>query len=156
MKSLPLFLHIISLHFDALSPSLFQSAYHFKIGVFILVPKVLIYCIYDTFIASEIPTTKVRFSALGKDKCQKGLNLEKTGDEEGLRSRIQSQQRWQLATCEQVHYPARAERLESTFPLLFLTISWRSRLVLLHNMHRLSCDLPQDNQPWLLPDYPKR
>ena len=40
---------------------------------------------------SEIPTTKVKFSALGTDRSQKGLNLENTGDKEGLRSRIQSQ-----------------------------------------------------------------
>ena len=52
-----------------------------------------------------------------------------------------------LATCEQVHYSSRAERLESTF----LSSSSQSpnvaASVLLHNMHRLSCDLPQDNQP---------
>ena len=42
------------------------------------------------------------------------------GDEEGLRIRIQSQQSLQLATCEQAHCPARAERLESIFPSSFL------------------------------------
>ena len=61
-----------------------------------------------------------------------------------------------MATCEQVHYPARAERLKS----IFLSSSSQSpdtaTSVLLHNMHHLSCDLPQDNHPWLLPDYPKR
>ena len=61
MKSLPLFFNIISIHLDALSPSLFQFAYPFKTGVFILVPEVLIYCIYDTFIVSEIPTRDKRY-----------------------------------------------------------------------------------------------
>ena len=82
-NSLTLFFNIISLHLDALSPSLFQFAYPFKIEVFILVPQVLIYCIYDTFIASEITYTKASFELLGTDKSQKGLNLGNTGDEEG-------------------------------------------------------------------------
>ena len=89
MKSLPLFFNKVSLHLDAHSPSLFQFAYPFKIEVFVLVPQVLIFCIYDTFIASEIPTTKVSL-AFGTDRSQKGLNLENTGDEEDLQSHIQS------------------------------------------------------------------
>ena len=63
MKIWPLFFNIISLHLDALSPSLFPFTFPFKIHVevFILVPKVLIYRIYDTFIASYLPSTKVSF-----------------------------------------------------------------------------------------------
>ena len=61
MKSLPLFVNIISLHLDALSPSLFQFVYPFKIQVFILVRQGLIYYIFDTFIATEISITNVSF-----------------------------------------------------------------------------------------------
>ena len=51
MKSLPLFFNIISLHLVALSPLLFQFAYPFKTEVFSLDPQILIYYIFDTFIA---------------------------------------------------------------------------------------------------------
>ena len=85
MKSLPLFFNNISLHLDELSPSLFQFAYPSKTEVLILVLEVLIYCIYDTVTASEIPTTKISFKL------------------------------WEQ-TCEQVHYPARAEQLKTTLP----------------------------------------
>ena len=52
----PLFLNIISLCLDALSPTLFQFTYPFKIEAFFLVPLVLLNSTYDTFIASKIPT----------------------------------------------------------------------------------------------------
>ena len=77
--------NIISLHLDALSPSLSQLVIPSK-QVFTLVPQVLICCIYDTFIVSESPSTKVSFQFLGTDRSQKGLTLENTGDEERLRS----------------------------------------------------------------------
>ena len=43
-----------------------------KIEVFILVPQVLIYCIYDTFFASEIPTTKVSFQLWEQIEVRRG------------------------------------------------------------------------------------
>ena len=61
----------LDLDLDALSPSLFQFAYPSKIE-FILVPQVLIYCIYDTFIASEIPTTKVSFQLWEQIEVRRG------------------------------------------------------------------------------------
>ena len=51
------FLNIISLCLDALSRTLFKFAYPFKVEAF----QVLTNSIYDAFIASEIPTMKVRF-----------------------------------------------------------------------------------------------
>ena len=109
------------------------------------------YCIYDTFTASKIPTTKLSEQI----EYKKGLNLENMGDEEGLGSRIQSQQQWDPVTCEQVHYPARAECLESTFHSSSSQSPDTAASVLPYNMPRLSCDLPQDNQP-VLCDYPKK
>ena len=41
--------------------TLFQFAYPFKLEAFILVPQVLINSIYDAFIASKVPITKVSF-----------------------------------------------------------------------------------------------
>ena len=126
----------------------------FKIEVVILVPHVLIYCIYDTIIVSRNTYHEGWFLASVTDRRQKGLNLENTGDEERLRSRIQSAAA--TATCDVwagvLSCKSRTPRVN--FPLLFLTISWRSRSsVLLHDMHRLSYNLTQDNQTWLLPDY---
>ena len=57
----PLFLNIISFCLDALSLMLFKFAYPFKIEAFFLIPQVPINSIYDAFIASKIPTTKVSF-----------------------------------------------------------------------------------------------
>ena len=57
----PLFLNLISLCLDALSPMLFQIAYPFKVEAFFLVAQVLINSICDAFIASKIPTMKVIF-----------------------------------------------------------------------------------------------
>ena len=77
-----LFLNIISLCLNALSPMLFQFAYPFKLEAFFLVPQVLINSIYDAFIASKIPTMKVSFQIL-KQIGPRGLNLESMGDKEG-------------------------------------------------------------------------
>ena len=83
---------------------------------------------------------------LGTDRSQQGPYQENMGDEEGLRIRIQSQQSWQLAMCEQAHCHARAEHLESIFLSFFLQFPGTGAAILLHNMHHLSCDLVQDNQ----------
>ena len=128
MKSLPLFFNVICLHRDALSPSLFQFAYHFKIEFFILVPQVLIYCIHDTFVASEISTTKVSFQLLGTYRSQKGLNLENTGirkDFVAAFSRSSHGNLWCVSTCIK-SCKSRTPRV--SFLLLFLAISWNSRL----------------------------
>ena len=45
-------LNIISLQGNALSPSFFKLSYPFKIEDLFLVPQVLVYCLYDAFIAS--------------------------------------------------------------------------------------------------------
>ena len=75
----PLFLNIISLWLDALSPTLFKFAYSFKIETFHSPPtppppppQVLINSIYDAFIASKIPTTKVSFQFWKKVEFRKG------------------------------------------------------------------------------------
>ena len=46
---------------NALSPSLFEISYPFKIGGLLLVPQVLVYCFYDAFTASILCTTKLVF-----------------------------------------------------------------------------------------------
>ena len=55
------FQYIFSLQGNALSPSLFQLSYPFKIEGIFLVPQVLVYCLYDAFIASILCTTKLGF-----------------------------------------------------------------------------------------------
>ena len=66
------------------------------------------------------------FPAFGTDSSQKELNLENMRDEEGFRSRILLQQAWHLATCEQGALSRKNRTPGVNFPLLFLTISWRS------------------------------
>ena len=46
---------------NALSPSMFELSYPFKKEGLYLVPKVLVYCHYDAFIASILCTTKMGF-----------------------------------------------------------------------------------------------
>ena len=119
MNSLPLLFNIISLHLDALSPSLFQFAYPFKIEVFILVPQVLIYCIYDTFIASEIPTMKVSFQLWEQIEVRRAKSGEYGGW--GRTSKPHSVAA-AIATCDvwagALSCKSRTPRVN--FPLLFL------------------------------------
>ena len=53
--------NIISLQGNAPSQSLFELSYPFKIEGLFLVPEVLIYCLYDSFIASILCTKKMGF-----------------------------------------------------------------------------------------------
>ena len=61
MKIWPLFFNIIYLQGNVLNPSLFELCYPLKIEDLFLIPQVLIYCLYDTFIASKLWTTKMGF-----------------------------------------------------------------------------------------------
>ena len=56
-----LIFNIISLQGNALIPSLFELSYPFKTEGLFLVPQVLVYCLYDAFIASILCTTKMGF-----------------------------------------------------------------------------------------------
>ena len=47
--------------------------------------------------------------------------------------------------CGLVHYIARAEHFESTFLFFSSQSANAATIVLLHNMHHLSCELPQNN-----------
>ena len=82
---------------NALSPSLFEISYAFKLGGLFLVPQVLVYCLHDAFIASILCTTKLVFQFWE----QKVSYQENIGDEEGFQIHIQSQQSCQLVTCGQ-------------------------------------------------------
>ena len=66
---------------DAVSQTLFQFAYPFKIESFFLVPQLLINSIYDTFTASKIPTTKLVFRSGNREKSEGA----KSGEYGGLR-----------------------------------------------------------------------
>ena len=68
------------------------------------------------------------------------------GDEKGFQIHIQSQESWKLVTCGQRCCLAIAEHPESVFLPSFLQIPGVAALICVHNMHRLSCDLAQDNQ----------
>ena len=74
----PLFLNIISLCLNVISSTLLQFAYLFKIEAFFLVRQVLINNIYESFIASKIPTTEVSFQ-IWKQKSE-GI---KSGEQRG-------------------------------------------------------------------------
>ena len=100
---------MIPLQGNALSPSLFELAYPFQIEVLFLVPKVFVHCFYDAFIASKLCSTKVGFQFWEQIEVRRAHIRRIWGVEEGLRIRIQLQQSWQFATCEQAHCPARAE-----------------------------------------------
>ena len=115
----------------------------------------VIYCIYDTFSVLKFLPQRLVFS-FGNRWKSGDAKLENKGDKEELSSCIQLQQPWQLGTSEQVHYPARAEWLKSTFFTSSLQSPDPTASVLLHNIYCLNCNHPQDNQPWLLPDYPER
>ena len=72
VEFVPLFLNIVSLCLDVVSPTLFQFAYPFKMEAIFLVPQVLVNSIYDTFIASKIPTTKDSFQIWKQIKVRRG------------------------------------------------------------------------------------
>ena len=57
----PILFNIISIQDNALSLSLFELFYPFKMEGLFLVPRVLVYCLYDAFIASILCTTKMGF-----------------------------------------------------------------------------------------------
>ena len=82
-------------------------------------------------------------SVLGTDKSQ---NKPYMGDEEGFQIHIQLQQSWQLVAFGQERCPARAEHSDSVFLISFLRFTGVAVSIRLRNMHRLSCDLVQDNQ----------
>ena len=110
-------------------------------------PHVLVYCLYDAFTASILCTTKIGFQFWEQIESQKEPYQENMRDEEGFEIHIQSQQSWQLVTCGQGRCPARAEHCESVLLTSFLRFLGVAASFCLHNMHRLSCDLAQDNQP---------
>ena len=88
-------------------------------------------------------------SVLGIDihVSQKEPYKENIKDEAGFQIHIQSRQSWQLVTvtCWQGRCPARAEHCESVFRSSFLRFTDVAASICLHNVHRLMCDLDQDN-----------
>ena len=61
IKIWSLLFNLISLQGNALSPSLLELSYPFKIEGLFLVHQVLVYCLYDALIASILWTTKMGF-----------------------------------------------------------------------------------------------
>ena len=158
MKIWPLHFNIISLQCNALSPSLFELSHPFKIeGVFLVpqstrvLPLWRLHCFHTVYHEGGI-------SVLGTDRSPKEQYQENIGGggEEWFQVHIQSQQSWQLVTCGQRRCPARAEHRESVFLASFLRFPGVAASICLHIMHRLSCDLAQENQSWSPLDYLKR
>ena len=79
MKMWSLIVNIIPFQGTALSPSLFELAYPFQIEVFLLVPQVLVHCLYDAFIASKLCSTKVGFQFWEQTEVRKGPYQENMG-----------------------------------------------------------------------------
>ena len=88
-------LNIITHQGNALSVSLFELSYLFKIEGLFLVPQVLIYCLYDAFIASILCTTKMGFQFWEQIEVRRSCIRRIWGGEEGYQIHIQSQQSWQ-------------------------------------------------------------
>ena len=72
-ENVPLFLNIIFFCLDALSPTLFQFVYPFKIEAFFLAPQVLINSPCNAFIASKFLPRRL-FFRFG-NRSPKGLTL---------------------------------------------------------------------------------
>ena len=85
-------------------------------------------------------------SVLGTNRSQKEPCQENMGDEEWFHIHIQSQQSRQLVTCQQGCCPARAEHCDTVFFVSFMQFPGVATSIHLHNMHRLTCDLAQDNR----------
>ena len=103
-----------------------------------LLPLRRLHCLYNVYHDG--------ISVLGTDRSQKEPHQENMGDEEEFEIHIQSQQSWQLLTCGQRRFPARAEHRESAFLASFLRFPGVAVSIRLHNMHCLSCDLAQKNE----------
>ena len=127
---MPLFLNIISLYLDALSPITVCFAYTFKMEAFFLVSQV----------PQQLERCELVNYLIGDRGGGGGV-----GGEGGGKGRMRKD--LEAAFSRSSHSNLRGVGwciiLQVNFPLLFFTISWP--LVLLHNMHHLSCYLPQDN-----------
>ena len=136
VKIWPLLFNIITLQDNALSPSLFELSYPFKIEGLFLVPK---YSFTDSMTPSLLPYCVPR--RWEHIEARRNHIKRIWGIEEGFQIHIQSQQSWQLVMCGQGHCPARIEHRESVFLANFLWFPGVAASICLHNMHRLSCDL---------------
>ena len=68
--------------------------------------------------------------------------------EERVQIHIQSQQSWHFVACGQARCTARTENCNSVFQASFLRFPGVVASVRLYIMHRLSCNLAQDNQSY--------
>ena len=124
------------LFLDAFSPMQFQFAYPFKLEVFFLVP---INSIYDAFIASKIPTTKVSFQIWKPTEVRKGKiwrvrGMRRTSNLHSVAAAIETRRvGWCIILQEQ--------NTSSKFSSSFFISPDAAILVLLHDIHHLLCDL---------------
>ena len=149
MKIWPLLFNIISLQCNALSPSQFKLSDPFNIEGLFLVPQILVYCLYDAFIAHDDC-----ISVFGTDRSHIRRIWGMRKDFESAFSRSSHGNLWLVGRRRRC--PARTEHLESVILAPFLWFPSISASIRLHNMHHLSCALAQDNQSWSPLDYPKR
>ena len=143
-KIWPLLFNKISLQGNALSSSLFELSYPFKLEGIFMVPQVLVYCLYDVFIAFILCTTKMGFLILEQIEVR--------------RSHIKRIWGWGrisnphsvaavMATCDEWAgaFLCKNRTTQVSFPRLFLAISWRNHL---------NCTVY--HPLWSPLDYPKR
>ena len=121
---LDLLFNIISIQGNALSPSLFEFSYPFKIEGFFLY---WFYCLYDAFIASILCTMKKKFQfweqiEVGRSHFRRIWRIRK--DFKSTFSRSSHGNLWRVGRGVVMQVQSTA----SQFPRLFLAISWRSRL----------------------------
>ena len=129
LKFGPLRFNIISLQCNALSPSLFELFYPFKIEGLFLVPQVLISCLYVTFIFSILCTTKMTFQ-FWKQIEDIRSNIREYGGYPWRRISNPHSDAAVMAACNvwAGALSCNNRTPQVSFPHLFLTISWRSCL----------------------------
>ena len=125
----------------------------------LLVPQVLInslHCFWSpkysstTFIASKIPTRNVSFQIWKHTEVRRGYLWRILGMRKDLEAAFNrsSHSNFRKVWAGTLHYLARAEHLQSHFLFFSSQYPDAAALVLLHSIHHLSWDLPQDNLPW--------
>ena len=122
MKIWPLLFNIISLQGNALSPSLFELSYPFKIEGIFLVPQLLVYCLYDAFIASIVCTTKIEFQFWEQMEVRRSHFRRIWGmrkDFKSTFSRSRHGNLWHVGSGVILQ----EQTIKSQFPRLFLAIS---------------------------------
>ena len=118
--------NLVSLQGNALNPSLIELSYPFKIEGLFLVPQILVYCLYDAFIASILCTTNLGFQFWEQIIGRRSHITRIWGvrkDFKSTFSRSSHGNLWHVGSGVILQ-----EQSTTSFPHLFLAVFWCSRL----------------------------